>query len=126
RVPRAQPGRDVVDIRDTPEGGRDPDRREGRVAARQPPGRPLAADPVRGRRARRGCRRGRRLAGAPGLHRPAQPADPRRPRHRLTAVPRIVDSREVLAPREDVWMFLAEPYHLADWWPGIRGVQPDR
>ena len=23
-------------------------------------------------------------------------------------------------------MFLAEPYHLADWWPGIRGVQPDR
>jgi len=41
-------------------------------------------------------------------------------------VPRIVDSREVLAPREDVWMFLAEPYHLADWWPGIRGVQPDR
>ncbi len=23
-------------------------------------------------------------------------------------------------------MFLAEPYHLADWWPGIRGVEPDR
>ena len=23
-------------------------------------------------------------------------------------------------------MFLAEPYHLADWWPGISGVEPDR
>ncbi len=21
---------------------------------------------------------------------------------------------------------MAEPYHLSDWWPGIRGVQPDR
>lgn len=41
-------------------------------------------------------------------------------------MPRITDSREVLAPREDVWKFIAEPYHLADWWPGIRGVQPDR
>ncbi|MGI8862237.1 MAG: SRPBCC family protein, partial [Gaiellaceae bacterium] len=26
----------------------------------------------------------------------------------------------------DVWSFLAEPYHLSDWWPGIAGVQPDR
>jgi hypothetical protein len=25
-----------------------------------------------------------------------------------------------------VWAFLAEPYHLSDWWPGIAGVQPDR
>jgi hypothetical protein len=25
-----------------------------------------------------------------------------------------------------VWSFLAEPYHLADWWPGIVGVEPDR
>ena len=33
---------------------------------------------------------------------------------------------ELLAPRADVWAFLAEPYHLADWWPGILGVQPDR
>ncbi|HVC87131.1 MAG TPA: SRPBCC family protein [Gaiellaceae bacterium] len=32
---------------------------------------------------------------------------------------------ELLAPREDVWAFLAEPYHLADWWPGIAGVDPD-
>ncbi|HWB22394.1 MAG TPA: SRPBCC family protein [Gaiellaceae bacterium] len=35
-------------------------------------------------------------------------------------------SRELLASREDVWRFLAEPYHLADWWPGITGVVPDR
>ena len=34
--------------------------------------------------------------------------------------------RELLAPRADVWAFLAEPYHLADWWPGITGVEPDR
>jgi uncharacterized protein YndB with AHSA1/START domain len=35
-------------------------------------------------------------------------------------------SSELLASREDVWAFLAEPYHLADWWPGITGVEPDR
>ncbi len=35
-------------------------------------------------------------------------------------------SRELLASRADVWVFLAEPHHLADWWPGVRGVQPDR
>jgi hypothetical protein len=35
-------------------------------------------------------------------------------------------SRELLASREDVWKFLAEPHHLADWWPGITGVGPDR
>jgi uncharacterized protein YndB with AHSA1/START domain len=34
--------------------------------------------------------------------------------------------RELLASREDVWSFLAEPYHLPDWWPGITGVEPDR
>jgi uncharacterized protein YndB with AHSA1/START domain len=34
-------------------------------------------------------------------------------------------SRELLAPREDVWKFLAEPFHLSDWWPGITGVEPD-
>ncbi len=34
-------------------------------------------------------------------------------------------SRELLAPRADVWGFLSEPYHLADWWPGILGVEPD-
>jgi uncharacterized protein YndB with AHSA1/START domain len=35
-------------------------------------------------------------------------------------------SKELLAPRQDVWGFLAEPYHLSDWWPGITGVDPDR
>jgi uncharacterized protein YndB with AHSA1/START domain len=35
-------------------------------------------------------------------------------------------TRELLAPRSDVWGFLAEPYHLSDWWPGIVGVEPDR
>ena len=35
-------------------------------------------------------------------------------------------SLELLASRSDVWGFLAEPYHLADWWPGITGVEPDR
>ena len=34
--------------------------------------------------------------------------------------------RELLAPRADVWAFLAEPFHLSDWWPGIAGVEPDR
>ena len=35
-------------------------------------------------------------------------------------------SRELLAPRADVWAFLAEPFHLSNWWPGITGVEPDR
>jgi len=35
-------------------------------------------------------------------------------------------SLELLAPRADVWAFLAEPYHLSDWWPGLTGVRPDR
>ena len=35
-------------------------------------------------------------------------------------------SRELLAPRKDVWAFLAEPNRLPDWWPGLRGVHPDR
>jgi uncharacterized protein YndB with AHSA1/START domain len=39
---------------------------------------------------------------------------------------RVSASRELLAPRADVWAFLAEPYHLSDWWPGIAGVEPDR
>jgi hypothetical protein len=32
----------------------------------------------------------------------------------------------LLASRADVWGFLAEPYHLTDWWPGLTGVEPDR
>ena len=35
-------------------------------------------------------------------------------------------ARELLASRADVWAFIAEPYHLPDWWPGITGVEPDR
>ena len=41
-------------------------------------------------------------------------------------MPRASASRELLAPREDVWAFIAEPHHFADWWPGVGGVQPDR
>ncbi len=39
---------------------------------------------------------------------------------------KVAATRELLAPPEDVWKFLAEPYHLADWWPGVHGVRPDR
>jgi len=35
-------------------------------------------------------------------------------------------TRELDASRADVWAFLAEPYHLSDWWPGITSVRPDR
>jgi uncharacterized protein YndB with AHSA1/START domain len=41
-------------------------------------------------------------------------------------VPRVVAKRELLASRSDVWEFLAEPRHLADWWPGVADVRPDR
>ncbi|MGZ4291344.1 MAG: SRPBCC domain-containing protein [Gaiellaceae bacterium] len=37
----------------------------------------------------------------------------------------IEASLDLLAPRADVWGFLAEPFHLSDWWPGITGVDPD-
>jgi hypothetical protein len=39
---------------------------------------------------------------------------------------RVTASKELLSARPDVWGFVAEPYHLADWWPGVAGVQPDR
>jgi len=41
-------------------------------------------------------------------------------------VPKVAAQRELLASREDVWTFLAEPNYFADWWPGVAGVQPDR
>ena len=41
-------------------------------------------------------------------------------------MPTFQAERELLAPRADVWAFLAEPYNLPDWWPGIGGLQPDR
>jgi uncharacterized protein YndB with AHSA1/START domain len=41
-------------------------------------------------------------------------------------MPRYRAQRVLLAPLDDVWAFLAEPYNLGDWWPGIAGVEPDR
>jgi uncharacterized protein YndB with AHSA1/START domain len=41
-------------------------------------------------------------------------------------LPRYAADRTLLAPLADVWAFLAEPYNLADWWPGISGIEPDR
>jgi uncharacterized protein YndB with AHSA1/START domain len=41
-------------------------------------------------------------------------------------VSRFAATRELLAPVEDVWAFVAEPHNLADWWPGVAGVTPDR
>jgi uncharacterized protein YndB with AHSA1/START domain len=41
-------------------------------------------------------------------------------------LPRYAAERVLLAPIGDVWSFVAEPYHLSDWWPGISGVEPDR
>jgi hypothetical protein len=38
----------------------------------------------------------------------------------------IEATRELLAPRTDVWALVSEPYHLPDWWPAYTGVQPDR
>jgi uncharacterized protein YndB with AHSA1/START domain len=41
-------------------------------------------------------------------------------------LPRYAADRTLLAPLEDVWAFLVEPYNLPDWWPGVSGVEPDR
>ena len=41
-------------------------------------------------------------------------------------MPRATAARELLASREDVWRFIAEPAHFADWWPGIADVVQDR
>jgi uncharacterized protein YndB with AHSA1/START domain len=41
-------------------------------------------------------------------------------------LPRYAADRTLLAPLEDVWAFLTEPYNLPDWWPGVSGVEPDR
>lgn len=35
-------------------------------------------------------------------------------------------AQELLAPPEDVWGFVSEPYHFGDWWPGVAAVEPDR
>jgi len=39
---------------------------------------------------------------------------------------RIEATATLLAPPEDVWRLVSEPYHLPDWWPGYRGIEPDR
>jgi hypothetical protein len=41
-------------------------------------------------------------------------------------MPRVTAARELLASREDVWQFISEPHHFADWWPGVAAVEPDR
>ena len=41
-------------------------------------------------------------------------------------MPRASARMEMLASREDLWSFIAEPHHFSDWWPGIAGVRPDR
>ena len=41
-------------------------------------------------------------------------------------MPRYAAERTLLAPLADVWSFIAEPFHLPDWWPGVSGVEPDR
>jgi uncharacterized protein YndB with AHSA1/START domain len=41
-------------------------------------------------------------------------------------MPTYTESRELLAPLDDVWFFLVEPHHFSDWWPGVAGVTPDR
>jgi uncharacterized protein YndB with AHSA1/START domain len=39
---------------------------------------------------------------------------------------KVKAQRELIATRGDVWALLAEPRHLADWWPGYSTIRPDR
>jgi uncharacterized protein YndB with AHSA1/START domain len=41
-------------------------------------------------------------------------------------LPRYAAERVLIAPLDDVWAFVAEPFNLPDWFPGVSGVQPDR
>jgi uncharacterized protein YndB with AHSA1/START domain len=41
-------------------------------------------------------------------------------------MPRVAAERELLAPIEDVWEFLSDPWRIRDWWPGITGLEVDR
>ena len=50
---------------------------------------------------------------------------PRRNRDNHRAV-RIEAQTELVATRPDVWGLLAEPQHLADWWPAYASIRPDR
>jgi uncharacterized protein YndB with AHSA1/START domain len=49
-----------------------------------------------------------------------------RKQQRFLHMPTYAAARDLDAPREDVWALLAEPTRLGDWWPGIRGIDPDR
>ena len=46
-----------------------------------------------------------------------------RDNHRVV---RIEAQNELIATRADVWELLAEPQHLADWWPDYSTIRPDR
>ena len=39
---------------------------------------------------------------------------------------RATASREILAGVDDTWRFSTDPTLLADWWPGIAALVPDR
>jgi uncharacterized protein YndB with AHSA1/START domain len=39
---------------------------------------------------------------------------------------RIDAEAELIATRPEVWALLAEPEHLADWWPAYASIRPDR
>ena len=41
-------------------------------------------------------------------------------------MPTYTATRDLIASRDSVWDFLAEASNLADWWPGIEAVEPDR
>jgi uncharacterized protein YndB with AHSA1/START domain len=41
-------------------------------------------------------------------------------------MPAYTAARSLPVSRDDVWSLLADPNRLGDWWPGIKGVQPDR
>lgn len=43
-----------------------------------------------------------------------------------SAMPRVIARRDLLASREEVWSFVAEPHHFPDWWPRAAAVEPDR
>src|SRR5439155_18502190 len=101
-----------------------PRRREGRLASREPARRRLAARRLRARGLRCDRHGGARVPAAPARDQPRQPSDPEPARS--LAVPTFEAERELLAPRADVRAFLAEPYNLPDWWPGVGGLQPDR
>ena len=41
-------------------------------------------------------------------------------------MPRAIATRELPAPRDQVWGFIAEPGRFAEWWPRVAAVRADR